>query len=158
MKNLIYALLILSLVSCLPSDETPYPSGPTSKQYQKWLVKNPWIVTQYYLNGQPDTAYVVFPPCGLDNILYFNEDGTFYELEGPDKCGVSDTADYGTYAVTDSTFYLNSQVIINQSFDIIYFYPKKFKVNGSNPSFPVGADFKVYKEDYDNFRNFFTGR
>lgn len=120
------------------SNETAYT---TVKQFQKWITRRDFVVTQYYLNNEPNNA--IFPPCALDNILYFYPDGRLIELEGAEKCGVSDTADYGTYALTDSTLYLNTINIPDQYFKIIEFGPLGFKVRQVSPAFPVGADFKA---------------
>ena len=119
-----------------------------SKQYKKWLVKSPFIVTTYYLGGQP--ANDQFLPCQLDNILYFYADGSFLELEGALKCGASDTADIGFWAVTDSTFYLNTQNIPNTMFDILEFKPKSFKVVSQTEFIPgtgltLGGDLHAVK-------------
>lgn len=140
-KCLIAVCLILSLLSCSTNEEVAPKDvtlkSTTVKQFNKWIVKQPYIVTTYYIGTTP--ANQLFLPCQLDNILYFRADGTLLELEGPLKCGVSDTADYGTWALTDCTLYLNTINVPSSYFNILEFKPKSFKVRSTG----LGADFKT---------------
>lgn len=137
-----------SIITTSKVQDVSTSARTTTKQYDKWLVKNPFIVTTYYLGGQP--ANDQFLPCQLDNILYFYEDGSFLELEGDLKCTASDTADIGFWAVTDSTFYLNTRNIPNTTFDILEFSSKSFKVVSQTEFIPgtgltLGGDLDAVK-------------
>src|SRR6185436_5590966 len=131
-KQLIFLLCIVCLfmVSCDNSNQINEQEiqlkSNKSNHYLKWLKRKPFIVETYYLGGQP--ANNAFLPCQLDNVLYFYPDGVFLELEGGLKCGISDTADYGFYAVTDTTFYLNTVNIPSTMFNILEFKPNKLRV------------------------------
>lgn len=134
MKKLALLIITVTLITASCSNDelvtplviTKSGNGTGQKQYEKWLEKYPFVVTTYYIAGQP--ANDQFLPCQLDNVLYFYDNGVFLELEGAMKCGVSDTADYGFWSVTDSTFYLNTHNIPNSTFEIVSFKPKHLSV------------------------------
>lgn len=140
-KCLIALCLIMFFASCSTNEEVAPKNvtlkSTTIKQFKKWIVKQPYIVTTYYIGNTP--ANQLFLPCQLDNILYFRADGTLLELEGATKCGVSDTADIGVWALTDTTLLLSTRNVPPSFFNILEFKPKSFKVRSTG----LGADFKA---------------
>jgi hypothetical protein len=150
MKHAIIIILLL-FISCAKESIEPVKQEPvspvtsdaatrtTEKQFDKWLMKYPFIVTQYYIAGTP----IAFPQCQLDNILYFKSNNKFVELEGETRCSPTDPdiADYGTWRVSNDTLYLDTHNIPNSAFYIIFHPSKSFTAMGT----VLGADLKAVK-------------
>jgi Lipocalin-like domain len=130
-RNLILAVVVLTIASCKKDETQQQAPIPTTKD----LIAKNWrqtssVATYSYQPGSFDD-FATWPPCDKDNISKYNINGTYTYTGGASKCNPSEqeVLDSGSWSLSNNdTKFSFTTSGTTYTFDIVEITNSSFKI------------------------------